>query len=82
MVDKQNDDGTWSEAEPILYYPNIFERIVAWMNELMHIQRSSNANWHLIEERPRKKCKYHCEYSDGRNCYYTGEDECIFNKRK
>ena len=26
MVDKQNLDGTWSEAESIPYYPNIFEK--------------------------------------------------------
>lgn len=35
MVDKQNLDGTWSEAESIPYYPNIFERIVSWIKSLL-----------------------------------------------
>ena len=30
MVDRQNEDGTWSEAEPIPYYPGLFERIAIW----------------------------------------------------
>jgi len=25
---KQNEDGTWSKADPIQYYPNIYERII------------------------------------------------------
>ena len=30
MVDRQNEDETWSEAEPIPYYPGLFERIAIW----------------------------------------------------
>ena len=25
---KQNEDGTWSKADPIPYYPNIYEQII------------------------------------------------------
>lgn len=27
-----------------------------------------------------KKCKYHCDYSDGEYCHYKEEDGCIYNK--
>lgn len=27
-----------------------------------------------------KKCKYHCDYGDGENCHYAGENGCIYNK--
>lgn len=26
-----------------------------------------------------KKCKYHCDYSDGEYCHYKEEDGCIYN---
>lgn len=26
-----------------------------------------------------KKCKYHCDYSDGKNCYFS-EEKCIYNE--
>ena len=29
-----------------------------------------------------KKCKYHCDYSDGEHCHYKEIDECIYNKTK
>lgn len=27
-----------------------------------------------------KKCKYHCDYSDGEYCHYKEEGGCIYNK--
>lgn len=27
-----------------------------------------------------KKCKYHCDYGDGENCHYEGENGCIYIK--
>ena len=27
-----------------------------------------------------KKCKYHCDYSDGENCRYKGDGDCIYIK--
>ena len=29
---------------------------------------------------PKKKCKYHCDYGDGENCYYDGKADCVHNE--
>ena len=29
-----------------------------------------------------KRCKYHCDYSDGEYCHYKEEDGCIYNKAR
>ena len=29
-----------------------------------------------------KKCKYHCDYSDGEYCHYREESGCVYNVKE
>jgi len=35
IITQQNPDGSWSEAKPIPYYPNIVQRIAQWLKRMV-----------------------------------------------
>ena len=47
---------------------------------LRWIDTCSESSEETKEKSKMKKCKYHCDYGDGRYCHYKGESGCVNNE--